>query len=215
MGYIMNDINQLLNILDNFLKNCKNDDEKINILNIIRSKIHEYSPLNEEPVDCVLWVKAEKILANDYNPNAMAPSEKRLLTLSIEADGFTQPVVVARDGEEHYRVVDGFHRYMIGKKAKGLGRHLKGYLPVTIIRSGRENKALRIAATIRHNRARGKHQTASMSDIVKDLARQGWSDETIGKELGMDKDEVLRLKQISGLVELFSCETFSEAWTVR
>lgn len=110
--------------------------------------------------------------------------------------------------------MDGFHRQLLGREA-GTGKRLKGWLPVACINTERKGQAARIAATIRHNRARGKHQITSMSDIVRDLSRLGWADERIGAELGMDQDEVLRLKQISGLTELFQEEDFSPAWTVR
>lgn len=210
----MKTLEELANFLRDYLTSCESDDEKIDALNRLRLILHQFSPLADEPVDCVLWVRSENVMANDYNPNVMAPTEKRLLSLSLSADGFTQPIVVA-DEKGRYRVVDGFHRYQLGKKPNGPCKSLKGYLPVTLIRQGREGKALRIAATIRHNRARGKHQVDPMSDIIRDLARLGWSDEKIGDELGMDADEVLRLKQISGLTELFADSEFSPAWTVR
>ena len=131
-----------------------------------------------------------------------------------EVSPFAQEPVVVSEEKEHYLVVDGFHRQLLGREA-GTGNRLKGWLPVTCINPERKGQASRIAATIRHNRARGKHQITSMSDIVRDLSRLGWTDERIGTELGMDQDEVLRLKQISGLTELFQEEDFSPAWTVR
>jgi ParB-like chromosome segregation protein Spo0J len=158
------------------------------------------------PVSQVRWVPAEQVHANDYNPNVVAPPEMRLLQLSIEADGFTQPIVVWQT-EDGYEVVDGFHRYIIGKDKLGLT-----HLPVVVINQDRTGKEDRIAATIRHNRARGKHQVGAMSEIVQELARRNWSDQKIGRELGMEPDEVLRLKQISGLAEMFANEEFSEAW---
>lgn len=191
----MKTLEELANFLRDYLTSCESDDEKIDALNRLRLILHQFSPLADEPVDCVLWVRSENVMANDYNPNVMAPTEKRLLSLSLSADGFTQPIVVA-DEKGRYRVVDGFHRYQLGKKPNGPCKSLKGYLPVTLIRQGREGKALRIAATIRHNRARGKHQVDPMSDIIRDLARLGWSDEKIGDELGMDADEVLRLSRL-------------------
>lgn len=131
-----------------------------------------------------------------------------LLRTSIAADGYTQPIVVwERDGT--YEVVDGFHRHLVGKEM-GLS-----HLPVVVINSDRSDRGDRIASTIRHNRARGKHKVGSMSDIVVELARRNWSDLKIAKELGMDADEVLRLKQITGLAELFADEGFSEAWEVE
>ena len=197
-----------------YLESFDDVDLKIKAINELKSLIHQHSPFCREPVDCVLWVEANTVEANDYNPNVMATVEKKLLERSIELDGFTQPVVVARQQRRHL-VVDGFHRHLIGKSRPELSRRLHGYLPVTLINAEREGQKERIAATIRHNRARGKHQIAAMSDIVRDLHRQGWDDRRIGEELGMDADEVLRLKQISGLTELLADESFSEAWTVE
>ena len=197
-----------------YLESFDDIDLKIKAINELKSLIHQHSPFCREPVDCVLWVEANTVEANDYNPNVMATVEKKLLERSIELDGFTQPVVVARQQRRHL-VVDGFHRHLSGKSRPELSRRLHGYLPVTLINAEREGQKERIAATIRHNRARGKHQIAAMSDIVRDLHRQGWDDRRIGEELGMDADEVLRLKQISGLTELFADESFSEAWTVE
>lgn len=144
----------------------------------------------------------------------IAPMEKKLLLHSLEKDGFTQPIVTAKV-KDHNVVVDGFHRHLLGKKTASLHKKLHGYLPVSLVNADSEGLNDRIASTVRHNRARGKHRVEAMSDIVRDLARQGWDDQRISQELGMDADEVLRLKQISGLAEIFSEETFSEAWTVR
>jgi ParB-like chromosome segregation protein Spo0J len=157
------------------------------------------------PVSFVKWVPSDQVFANNYNPNKVAPPEMKLLEISIQEDGFTQPIVVW-EVEDGYEVIDGFHRHLVGKKM-GLS-----HLPVVIINENRTDKADRIASTIRHNRARGKHQIQAMSDIVVELSRRNWSDKRIGKELGMDEDEVLRLKQITGLAELFADEEFSEAW---
>lgn len=189
------------------------EDERIKVLNNIRLALHQVSPLNSEPVDCVLWVAADEVQANDYNPNVVAPPEMRLLERSIEADGFTQPIVTF-PVNGHREVVDGFHRNLVGKSRK-IGSRLRGYLPVTTIRTDRQDRNDRIAATIRHNRARGRHQVDNMSEIVVELARRNWSDEKIGRELGMEPDEVLRLKQISGLAEMFSDAEFSEAWEIE
>lgn len=196
-----------------FLTSIGNIDHKVEAINALKMCLHELGPFEAEPVDCVLWVKASSVQANDYNPNVMAPVEKKLLKLSLEADGFTQPVVVARE-TGCYRVVDGFHRQVLGSAADSIGMRLHGFLPVTLVNPGREGKAERIASTIRHNRARGKHHIDPMSDIVRDLARLGWNDSKIASELGMDQDEVLRLKQITGLAELFAHDDFSRAWTV-
>lgn len=158
------------------------------------------------PVSNVNWISIEKIQANDYNPNTVAPPEMKLLEHSIKMNGYTQPIVVWESEPEKYEVVDGFHRYKIGKKLKLTS------LPVVVINQEMTSKEDRIAATIRHNRARGKHQVESMSEIVIELSRRNWSEKRIAKELGMDADEVLRLKQITGLAEMFADKEFSEAW---
>jgi len=212
MGNIVTE-EQVTELILRYFSQHESDDEKIAALNHFRKTLHELSPFAREPVDLVLWVKADEVLANDYNPNVMPPGEKKLLQRSLQEDGFTQPVVVSED-KGQYLVVDGFHRQLLSRES-GAGKRLKGWLPVSCINPERKGQAERIASTIRHNRARGKHQIPSMSDIVRDLARLGWTDERIGQELGMDRDEVLRLKQISGLTELFQDEEFSSGWTVR
>jgi ParB-like chromosome segregation protein Spo0J len=163
--------------------------------------------VNQHPVNAVKWVSADMVVANDYNPNSVAAPEMKLLETSIRSDGFTQPIVTWLREDGIYEVVDGFHRHRVGKEALKLS-----HLPVVVINSSRSGKGDRIAATIRHNRARGKHRVDAMSDIVLDLSRRNWSDSKIAKELGMDADEVLRLKQITGLAELFADQDFSEAW---
>ena len=162
---------------------------------------------HSHPVSHVIWVDVDKVHANDYNPNTVAPPEMRLLELSITSDGFTQPIVVWQTGDE-YEVVDGFHRYRVGKKI-GMKQ-----LPVVVVNPDRTDRGDRIASTIRHNRARGKHLIDGMSEIIQELARRNWSDKKIARELGMEPDEVLRLKQITGLAEMFADKEFSEAWEV-
>lgn len=188
-------------------------DERIEVINEIKISLHMVSPLKDEPVDCVLWLPSDEVEANDYNPNQVAPPEMRLLQLSVRNDGYTQPIVTwLVDG--HREVVDGFHRTRVGKECKDIRKRTLGYLPVTTINAWREDRSDRIAATIRHNRARGKHQVQGMSEIVVELSRRNHSDEWIARELGMDPDEVLRLKQISGLAEMFADHEFSEAWEI-
>jgi hypothetical protein len=187
--------------------------EQIRALNTIRRALHGAGPFRAEPVDLVEWVDAETVVANDYNPNSVAPPEMRLLEHSIRCDGYTQPIVTHQIGACR-EVVDGFHRNRVGKECREVRERVRGYLPVVRINSDREDHNDRVAATIRHNRARGKHLVDGMSDIVADLARRNWSDQKIAKELGMDPDEVLRLKQITGLAELFADREFSEAWEV-
>lgn len=191
-----------------------NLDDKVAVLNEIKLLLHEASPFKNEPVDCVQWVKNTTVIANDYNPNAVAPPEMELLRLSINNDGYTQPVVsMLNDDESGDRtVIDGFHRTRVSKECADITSRLHGYTPVVTIRESQSGLNDRVASTIRHNRARGKHKVESMSDIVADLKKRNWSDKKIGIELGMDQDEVLRLSQISGLTELFSNSDFSTAW---
>lgn len=185
-------------------------DERVEEINRLRELIHFYSPFKSEPVDFVRWVKNDDVHANDYNPNSVAPPEMKLLEHSITKDGYTQPIVTwPNDGIE---VVDGFHRHRVGKESAAVRTRVHGYLPVVQIRPTQEDKNDRMAATIRHNRARGAHKVESMSEIVVELKRRFWSDERISKELGMDGDEVLRLQQITGLASVFADEDFSEAW---
>lgn len=188
------------------------DLERIEVINEIKTALHEVSPLKNEPVDCVLWVPGNSITANDYNPNRVAPPEMKLLRLSVTKDGITMPIVtgIVDDSRE---VVDGFHRNIVCK-TRDIKKRTLGLVPVSTIRSG-STRNERIAATIRHNRARGKHMIDDMSKIIVELARRNWSDQRIGRELGMDPDEVLRLKQISGLAEMFADKEFSEAWEVQ
>lgn len=193
-----------------------NIDDLVDCLNIIREELHNISPFKDEPVDYVEWVKNNRVGANDYNPNTVAPPEMELLRLSIANDGYTQPIVTFANSNLHdFEVVDGFHRHRVGKEYSDINNRVSGYLPVVKIKESQSDKNNRIASTIRHNRARGKHRVEAMADIVLDLKKRNWSDAKIAKELGMDQDEVLRLSQITGLLEAFSNKDFSEAWAVE
>lgn len=187
---------------------------RIKKINEIKEELRKIGGFESEPVDAVIWVPADKVEANDYNPNSVAPPEMELLHTSIQEDGYTQPIVVWLREDGIYEVVDGFHRNRVGKEYDDIKQRVNGYLPVVVINNERQDKGDRIAATIRHNRARGKHQIEKMSDIVLELKRRNWSDKKIGKELGMEPDEVLRLTQITGLAEMFADKEFSEAWEV-
>lgn len=189
-------------------------DEKIEAINEIKKMLHEISPFKSEPVDCVLWVKNTNVYANDYNPNSVAPPEMKLLHVSISEDGYTQPIVSMIDENGMREVVDGFHRHRVGKEYEDVKNRVHSYLPVVAINENRKSKEDRIAATIRHNRARGKHKVTAMSEIVIELKKRNWSDDKIARELGMDADEVLRLSQISGLAEMFQDQEFSMAWEI-
>ncbi|MCI9616410.1 MAG: ParB-like nuclease domain-containing protein [Eubacterium sp.] len=164
----------------------------------------------KSPVYNIISVPIEKIQPNTYNPNAVAPPEMKLLYDSIKEDGYTMPIVCYFDSDkDQYIIVDGFHRYRIMLDYKDIYEREKGMLPVSVI-----NKTIdqRMASTIRHNRARGSHDVDLMSNIVKELHELGRSDSWISKHLGMDKDEILRLKQITGLAELFKDVDFGKAW---
>lgn len=184
--------------------------ERIDALNAIRAALHQVSPFRDEPVDCVQWVPVETVVANDYNPNTVAPPEMRLLAHSIEQDGYTQPVVTCANGERV--IVDGFHRRRVCAENPRVRERVHGYLPVTTIRGERDALRDRMAATIRHNRARGVHGVLPMVEVVATLIRQGWNDDEVARELGMDADEVLRFKQAKGLPELFRDTQYSRAW---
>lgn len=192
---------------------CLDINERVAALNEVRKIIATASPFQHEPVDCIQWVQSDLVRANDYNPNSVAPPEMELLRLSIDADGYTQPIVTMSDDGAH-EVIDGFHRHRVGKECKDIQARIHGFLPIVEIRASQTGKADRMASTIRHNRARGKHKVEAMSDIVIELKRRNWSDEKIAKNLGMDADEVLRLCQITGLAEAFKDQEFSEAWEV-
>tara|TARA_R110000824_G_scaffold9768_7_gene43193 strand:+ start:1179 stop:2309 length:1131 start_codon:yes stop_codon:yes gene_type:complete len=187
--------------------------EKVEFLNNIRYEIHLLSPFKNEPIDYVKWEYSENVVANDYNPNKVAPPEMELLEVSILNDGYTQPIVTWNNYEKSKtEVIDGFHRTRVGKESKIVNERILGYLPVVDIRTGQSSKNDRIASTIRHNRARGKHQVDAMSEIVIELKNRNWANKRIAKQLGMDEEEVLRLCQISGLEHLFNDKDFSNAW---
>lgn len=159
----------------------------------------------EFPVLNIKMVDIDKVVANDYNPNKVAPPEMQLLQHSIEEDGYTQPIVTYYDKKQDiYIVVDGFHRYRLAKEVFNLEK-----IPIVTIDKDLEN---RMASTIRHNRARGTHQIIDMSHIVLTLTENGWSERQISKHLGMELDEIIRLKQITGLKDAFANHTFSKSW---
>ncbi|MDC6291776.1 IbrB-like domain-containing protein [Ralstonia pseudosolanacearum] len=185
--------------------------EKVAALNALRRILHAHSPFRDEPTDCVQWVQGDLVHGNTYNPNAIAPPEMALLERSIRADGYTQPIVTHR-APLYFEVVDGFHRQRIGTESMAIRARLHGYLPIVAIRADRGGVDDRIAATIRHNRARGVHGVRPMTEVVIALLRAGWSDSDVAAELGMDSEEVFRFKQVSGLPELFRDRPYSMSW---
>lgn len=163
----------------------------------------------KSPVYKVMAIPVDKVVANAYNPNFVAPPEMKLLEISIWEDGYTMPCVCYYDAEKDlYELVDGYHRYTVLKTSKRIYEREHGLLPVVVIDKDMSN---RMASTIRHNRARGTHNVELMSEIVTELTKAGMSDAWILRNIGMDKDELLRLKQITGIAELFANKDFSIA----
>ena len=186
-------------------------EEKVEVFNKITQELYNWLGVNHPALNVQL-VPADKVIGNDYNPNKVAPPEMKLLKLSIRKDGVTMPVVVCDTPENKkypYTVVDGFHRTTVIQNDKVINESLHGYVPVS-----RLNKKLeeRITSTVRHNMARGTHQVELSAKLVTMLKKHNWTNARIGLELGMDADEVLRLKQITGLAEAFKDEEFSKSW---
>ena len=218
-GMSKDNIKKVEELILELSKSCVDVDSRVELVNKLKRVVNVISPHKDNPVDCVLWVKSESVTANDYNPNSVAPPEMILLEHSIGQDGYTQPIVAwelpGDGGAVKYEVVDGFHRNRVGRECNEVFNKNHGCLPVALVNAGRTEKADRIASTIRHNRARGKHGVTAMSDIVLELKRRNWSDKKIAKDLGLDQDEILRLTQISGLAEMFADKEFSEAWEAQ
>lgn len=184
--------------------------EKFEKIEKIRDILHDHSQLKSQPVDRVKWVDINKVVANEYNPNSVARTEMGLLYVSIKNDGYTQPVVTVYDEEkDQYIIVDGFHRYYVCKTNKDIYEQNNGMLPVTVIN---KNINDRMASTIRHNRARGKHSIQGMSSIVFKMLNNGWSDGEICNELGMEPEELARLKHITGFSKLYKDAKYRQAW---
>lgn len=187
--------------------------EKVKIYNDISQQLYDWLGLNHPALNIQL-IKAEQLQGNDYNPNKVAPPEMKLLKLSIKKDGVTMPVVVANQDKKKqpFVVVDGFHRTTVIKSDKSINESLAGYVPTSRLNKSIED---RITSTVRHNMARGTHQVELSANLIGMLHKHNWTNERIGLELGMDADEVLRLKQTTGLAELFADKEFSNSWTIE
>ncbi len=208
----MNDkIKKLTADLCRQISSLKDNDKKIEALNEIRALLSKESPLKHHPVDCVLWKKSEKVEKNLYNPNAIPPPEMLLLYESIKNDGYTMPIVAFNDVDS-IKIVDGFHRRETEQRNEDISESTLGHIPITLIRESQGSQSDRMASTIRHNRARGVHNIELMSTIVSELVEMGKGDAWICKHIGMSKDELLRMKQITGLASLFQNQEFSQAW---
>lgn len=187
-------------------------DDPYEALNAFARAVSAVSPLRDNPVGQVFWVPLERVRANDYNPNQVADKEMELLYRSIKADGYTQPVVVVEDESKEpteYEIVDGFHRYLVMKRHDDISERSDGHLPVTVIDKPMNERR---ASTIRHNRARGKHSVKGKSEVVFDMLDDGWSDERICAELGMEPEELARLKHVTGFSKLFDDVEYQQAW---
>lgn len=194
---------------DKIKKLFDNSQNKVSFINELREYLHSISEI-QQPIDNVIWVPLEMVEPNDYNPNSVAKLEMGLLYKSIEHDGYTQPVVTIYDEKKKkYIIVDGFHRYFVCKTQKDIQERNKGYLPIVVIKKDINE---RMAATIRHNRARGEHSITGMGSMVFKLLENGWKDEEICNHLGMEPEELLKLKHISGFSKLFKDVEYRKAW---
>ena len=183
-------------------------DGDVDRLNEVRQLLAGVSPF-AHPVDTVLWVPQERVYPNDWNPNVVSPPEMNLLRHSIAHDGYTQPVVTVADGKGGYQIVDGFHRYSVGVRDEEIRESLLGRLPIVALNSEVKD---RMAATVRHNRARGRHTVEGMTELVYGMLEAGMSDAEVCSEIGMEPKELHRLKKITGFAAEFGDMTYSEAW---
>ena len=184
--------------------------DKAETIKQIKQACYDCSDFKSQPIDNVLWVPIDKVTPNDYNPNSVAKKEMQLLYISIKEDGYTQPVVTVYDEkQDKYVIVDGFHRYFTCKTQKDILERNHGMLPIVVI-----NKSIneRMASTVRHNRARGSHAVTSMSKLVFEMLKNGWSDSAICKELGMEAEEITKLKYVTGFAKLFEKVEYNNAW---
>lgn len=194
-------------------KDFEETDDKQAFVNELREFLHkELSPV-KQPIDLVRWIPIDEVEPNDYNPNSVAKVEMGLLYKSIKHDGYTQPVVTIYDPEKKkYVIVDGFHRYFTCKTNKDIYDRNNGMLPCVVIEKDINE---RMSATVRHNRARGEHSISGMSSMVFQMLENGWSDEEICNNLGMEAEEILKLKHITGFSKLFEDQEYNKAWKTK
>ena len=189
------------------------ENEKILYIENLKEKLNKMTALSTQPVNYIRWVDVEKVQANDYNPNSVAGQEMQLLYVSIKHDGYTQPIVTIYDEKiDKYIIVDGFHRYFTCINNNDIKERNYGKLPIVVIDKDIND---RMASTVRHNRARGKHSIDGMSNMVFAMLENGWKDEDVCNHLGMSADELLRLKHITGFSKLFEDAEYSKAWTTK
>lgn len=179
----------------------------------VKAYLHQISPLREQAIDHVRWRPIGEVIENDYNPNSVARAEMKLLAHSIRHDGYTQPIVTIRDeGRQRFCIVDGFHRYFVAKTNPDILERNKGMVPIVVIDKDVND---RMAATVRHNRARGKHSMTGMGQMIFTMLENGWTDEAICNELGMEAEEIARLKHITGFSKLFENVEYRKSWITR
>ena len=189
------------------------DAERLATIEDLRQQLHELSPVNSQPVDRIRWVPIDMVQPNDYNPNSVAKVELGLLYTSILHDGYTQPVVTIWDeAAQKYVIIDGFHRYFTCRNNQDIRDRNHGMLPIVVLDKPIND---RMASTVRHNRARGKHSVDGMSNMVFQMLENGWSEAEICAELGMEAEEVLRLKHITGFSKLFENMQYKKAWETK
>lgn len=207
------ELRDLLDHLHQFLtQELNSDEELIECIEYIKDMLHDISPI-QQPVDRVYWVDIDKVEANDYNPNSVAGKEMRLLYTSIKHDGYTQPVVTIYDKKKgKYVIVDGFHRYFTCKSNQDIKDRNWGRLPIVVIEKDIND---RMASTVRHNRARGAHSVDGMANMVFSMLEEGWGDAEICNQLGMEPEELLRLKHITGFSKLFENAEYKKAWVTK
>lgn len=197
-------------ILEQAASYSGNEEQLLDFLEYLKTTISSVHPLKAQPVNQVFWVPIEKVCPNDYNPNAVATVEMRLLYVSIKNDGYTQPIVTVYDDTRNmYVIVDGFHRYFTCKSNPDILERNRGRVPIVVIDKDIKD---RMASTVRHNRARGKHNVGGMASMVFDMLKEGWSDAQICNNLGMEPEEIVRLKHITGFSKLFENVEFRKAW---
>lgn len=200
----------MINELKSYIENSS---DPIAAIEEIKELLHSLSPLKGQPINMVQWVPIGMVQANDYNPNSVATIEMKLLYTSISHDGYTQPVVTIWDESiGKYVIVDGFHRYSTMRQNKDIHDKNMGLLPIVVIDKEIND---RMASTVRHNRARGKHSIAGMSSMVFSMFENGWTDAEICNELGMEPEELLRLKHLTGFSKLFANVEYKKAWETK
>jgi hypothetical protein len=200
---------------ESLLKLVGSEAENLTVAEVesIKAAMHEISPQRSAPIDRVQWVPIKDVQANDYNPNSVATQEMRLLYVSINSDGYTQPVVTIWDEKiQKFVIIDGFHRYSIMRTYKDIYERYNGFLPIVVLQKTINE---RMAATVRHNRARGKHSITGMSSMVFSMLDNGMDDAAVCNELGLEAEELVRLKHLTGFSKLFENVDYKKGWKTK